>query len=84
MTAFMQCLEEFADTESSIAILELEVEQMANRFGARVRQMGRMGSVEGGLVIPTSLFRRAAAQLESHQLIRALDELKNGRSISGG
>ena len=64
VTTFMQYLEEFADTESSIAIPELEVEQMAKRserFVAQVRQMGRMGSAEGRLVIPTSVLRRAAA-----------------------
>ena len=78
MPTFMQCLEEFADTGSSIAIPEFEVEQMINRFGTRVRQMGRIAGVDGGLVIPTSVLRRAAAQLESHELVRALDELKNG------
>ncbi len=78
MSTFMQCLEEFADTERSIAIPEAEVEQMVRRFATRVRQMERIADGDGGLVIPNSVSRRAAAQLESHELVCALDKLKNG------
>ena len=79
LSTFMQCLEEFADTESSIAIPEAEVEHMVRRFGTRVNANGtNCGRRCGDLVIPILFRARAAAQLESHELVCALDKLKNG------
>jgi hypothetical protein len=76
----IQFLEELADTERAITIPANEVERLVERFGDRVRRMGRWNaSGDGSLEIPVCVIREAATQLGSHSLTEAVRELKTGQ-----
>ena len=73
----IQLLEELADTERAITIPANEVEHLVERFGDRVRRMGRWNvSGDGSLEIPVCVIREAATQLGAHSLTEAVRELK--------
>jgi len=73
-------LEELADTERAITIPANEVERLVERFGDRVRRMGRWNaSGDGSLEIPVCVIREAATQLGAHSLTEAVRELKTGQ-----
>jgi len=76
----IQFLEELADTERAITIPANEVERLVERFGDRVRRMGRWNaSGDGSLEIPVCVIREAATQLGAHSLAEAVRELKTGQ-----
>ena len=76
----IQFLEELADTERAITIPANEVERLVERFGDRVRRMGRWNaSGDGSLEIPVCVIREAATQLGAHSLTEAVRELKTGQ-----
>ena len=73
----IQYLEELADTERAIAIPANEMERLVERFGDRVRRMGRWNaSGDGSLEIPVCVIREAATQLGTQSLTEAVRELK--------
>jgi hypothetical protein len=73
----IQFLEDLADTKRSITIPANEVERLVERFGNRVRRMGRWNaSGDGSLEIPVCVIREAATQLGAHSLTEAVRELK--------
>ena len=66
------------DTERAVTIPAREVERLVERFGDRVRRMGRWNSSgDGSLEIPVCVIREAATQLEAHSLTEAVRELKS-------
>lgn len=76
----IQYLEELTDTERAITVPANEVEALVDRFGNRVRAMGRWNvSGDGSLQIPEVVIRQAAMQLQSHVLAEAVQELKSER-----
>jgi hypothetical protein len=61
---FIELLEEIAGARPAITIPSAEVERLVERFGARVRQMGRWNaSTDGSLNIPITVIREAATEL---------------------
>jgi hypothetical protein len=77
MLTFIQLLEDLADTGRTIRVPASDVDRLVNRFGDRVRQMGRWNaSSDGSLEVPISAIREAAIQLGIHTLTEAVEELK--------
>jgi len=74
---FVELLEEIAGAEQVISISPGEVDSLVQRFGDRVRQMGRWNaSTDGSLDIPVAVVREAASALSSQTLHHALTEIK--------
>jgi hypothetical protein len=77
MLTFIQLLEDLADTGRTITIPASEVDRLVDRFGGRVRQMGRWNaSSDGSLEVPVSVVREAAIQLGIDTLTEVVEELK--------
>ena len=61
MLTFIQLLEDLADTGRSIRIPASDVDRLVDRFGGRVREMGRWNaSSDGSVEIPVKIVREAA------------------------
>ena len=77
MPTFIEILEEIADSQPVISISASDLEHLVQRFGSRVRQMGRWNvSTDGSLEIPVIVIRDAASKLASRTLRDALTEIK--------
>jgi hypothetical protein len=77
MLTFIQLLEDLADTGRSIRIPASDVDRLVDRFGGRVREMGRWNaSSDGSVEIPVKIVREAAIQLGMDTLTEAVEELK--------
>ncbi len=77
MPTFIQFLEELTDTERAITIPANELDRLAERFGDRVRLMGRWNAGgDGSLEIPMAAILEAANQLGRPTLAQAVQELK--------
>lgn len=77
MLTFIQLLEDLADTGRTIRIPASEVDRLVDRFGDRVRHMGRWNaSSDGGLEVPVRVVREAAIRLGIDMLTEAVEELK--------
>jgi hypothetical protein len=77
METFVQFLEELADSKKTISISASEVSRLVDRFGDRVRLMGRWNaSTDGSLDVLVSAIREAATELGNDTLTRAVEELK--------
>jgi len=80
MLTFIQLLEDLADTGRTIRIPASEVDRLVDRFGARVRQMGRWNaSSDGSLEVPVSVVSEAAIQLGIDTLTEAVEQLKEAQ-----
>jgi len=74
---FIELLEEIATAKPVISIPADEVDRLVQRFGSRVRQMGRWNvSTNGSLDIPVTVIREAALSLGSRAVLDAITELK--------
>jgi hypothetical protein len=83
MLTFIQLLEDLADTGRSIRIPASDVDRLVDRFGGRVREMGRWNaSSDGSVEIPVSVVREAAIQLGIDTLTEAVEELKKEQFTS--
>jgi hypothetical protein len=77
MLTFIQLLEDLADTGRTIRIPESDLDRLVDRFGDRVRQMGRWNaSSDGSLEVPVSVVREAAIRLGIDALTETVEELK--------
>jgi|SRR5271166_5522918 len=77
MPSFIEILEEIAEAKPVVSIPRAEVDKLVDRFGNRVRLMGRWNaSTDGSLDIPVTVVRDAAAALGNQALSDALIEIK--------
>jgi hypothetical protein len=80
MSTFIHYLEELADAGRAITIPANELRRLVDRFGDRVRRMGRWDvSGDGSLDIPIEAIREAVARLPASALADAVQELKAGQ-----
>ena len=75
MLNLIQFLEEIAGSRQTVALSPGEVTRLAERFGARVRQMGQWNS-DGSLFIPMAAVTEAVEGLGGQALAQALQELR--------
>jgi hypothetical protein len=77
VATFIEILEEIASARPAISVPPPEVDRLVQRFGDRVRLMGRWNvSTDGSLEIPIAVIREAAVDLGSQTLLDALAEIK--------
>jgi hypothetical protein len=77
MPSFIEILEEIAEAKPVVSIPRAEVDKLVDRFGNRVRLMGRWNaSTDGSLDIPVTVVRDAATALGNQALSDALSEIK--------
>jgi hypothetical protein len=77
MPSFIEILEEIAEAKPVVSIPRAEVDKLVDRFGNRVRLMGRWNaSTDGSLDIPVTVVRDAATALGNQALSDALIEIK--------
>jgi hypothetical protein len=76
-TTLIQLLEDLSDYERTIKIPAAEVDRLVNRFGDRIRLMGRWNvGGDRSLEIPEGVLRQAAMELDRDSLAAAIQELK--------
>jgi hypothetical protein len=78
MPSLVEFLEELQRNHQAVTVPADELEHLVQRFGDRVRQMGRWNqTTDGSLEIPMGNIAEAARTLDDWQLTEAVNQLKN-------
>src|ERR1035441_7053456 len=79
MLTFKQFLNELAREDATIS--PMEVEEMRQRFGDKVLQMGHRNE-DGSMDVPVDCIVEAARSLEAHTLTEAAEIINNEQMVS--
>ena len=79
MLTFKQFLNELATEDATIS--PMEVEEMRQRFGDKVLQMGHRNE-DGSMDVPVDCIVEAAQSLEAHTLTEAAEIINNEQMVS--
>ena len=79
MLTFKQFLHELAREDATIS--PMEVEEMIQRFGDKVLQMGHRNE-DGSMDVPVDCIVEAARSLEAHTLTEAAEIINNEQMVS--
>ena len=79
MLTFKQFLNELATEDATIS--PMEVEEMIQRFGDKVLQMGHRNE-DGSMDVPVDCIVDAARSLEAHTLTEAAEIINNEQMVS--